>query len=1245
MIKIPINKYSLKLYAILAIISLVIAIGLNIYYFWIQDSLKQKSLIQLQSKLKQELSLLEKEVQTLANQDSISFDLLNKTPAYYSIFVYENKQLKAWSEYRFILPASKSKSGSAFQFVENNSGRFLIYTFNKDEKLWIGAILLYRKYEIDNVYLNSSNNAYLFPKDFQILFKKKNAQNSVPIYAPNGEVLCYAYIGKKPMSQFLGLHLFLLSAWICSILFSGLWVGFYVQKLGKNQKPTYGALLWLSYLIVVRFAMLYWQIPFAWIEWDLFDAKLYASSFLSPSIGDLLLNLIALNLWLFYILRHYRNVKFTRRILQWMPTGRKILGFVFIIFSHLGIHIFLYILKTFFQHSKLNLDITQGANLVSLLWFAYLIFALSALAYFFITHILSRLFISFYKNTAWVIVLLVLLGSSLTYLTIIFFIDDYNYAIWAVVANTLYWILLLLMNFPKYIWSFKYLSSIYFFAGAVLCASVGSWGIYRFGEDKRNEEQSAFGALLLEERDALAEMTLRDAIPLIKKDKLIKMTFKNPSFLRKVAQEAINKQYLGSYFDKYEIETYFFDENKKDLSNSSDSLNQARTYDSYEKEFRKTFNESETDPEHIYFVSDFGVNYYCFITLKENKEVLGYILLNLRQKRDLSPAVYVYPELLLDKDFNRAVKTKKYSYALYANKKLKYSQGEYNYERDFQAKFLENEALTQGKEWNFGGYKHLVTIGGAGKKVVTSVPKYSYADAFTNFSLLFLLLVLAIVSGNLIYTLAAPLRQSRTKNSFASKIQLYLNLAFFLPMLVISITTLSIIGSSYQNDFDQSFIEKAQNIATNMLPYLEQIIENQKTENSLKESIGDMSRYAALDINVFNEKGYLIASSQPDIYERRNLLSTYINPKAYSALKEKSYKYLLTPESVGNLNYKTVYMPIKDYKTNRLMGIVSVPFFDSSYEVNQKLVEVIATIMRIFTTLFILLVIISYFASRILTIPLRMITQKIRRTTLSEYNEPLDWSSEDEIGLLVNEYNQMLVNLEASKKALARNEKETAWREMARQVAHEIKNPLTPMKLTLQHLQVKIQRFDEEIQKTLERSLDTLLTQVDTLSDIATSFSSFAKMPIPKSEQFEISSVLLSTEALYKNDKKIDLITEVEEGRFYVMGDQQLMGRIFTNLFLNAIQAVPEGKRPKIEVSLKKTEEAWLRIAVKDNGAGIDSEIQEKVFVPNFSTKQHGSGIGLAVAKRGVEHAGGKIWFETEIGEGTTFYIELPLLG
>ena len=251
---------------------------------------------------------------------------------------------------------------------------------------------------------------------------------------------------------------------------------------------------------------------------------------------------------------------------------------------------------------------------------------------------------------------------------------------------------------------------------------------------------------------------------------------------------------------------------------------------------------------------------------------------------------------------------------------------------------------------------------------------------------------------------------------------------------------------------------------------------------------------------------------------------------------------VLLNESVGLLEYKSAYVGIQSFDSGALLGVLSIPFFESKYELDKEIVVILINILNIFTFIFIVILVASYFATRTLTVPLSLITQKIKKTTLTGYNEPLEWDSDDEIGLMVGEYNRMLQNLEASKTALARSEKESAWREMAQQVAHEIKNPLTPMKLTLQHLKRTLSKGDTQEKVASDKPLNTLLQQIDTLSEIATSFSSFAKMPVPTNQRFEIASVLKKTIQLYDSNSKQHIISEIENGKHFVMGGPPVTG-------------------------------------------------------------------------------------------------------
>lgn len=326
-----------------------------------------------------------------------------------------------------------------------------------------------------------------------------------------------------------------------------------------------------------------------------------------------------------------------------------------------------------------------------------------------------------------------------------------------------------------------------------------------------------------------------------------------------------------------------------------------------------------------------------------------------------------------------------------------------------------------------------------------------------------------------------------------------------------------------------------------------------------------------------------------------------------------------------------------------MIGIIAIPFFESETDLNTFIVNVFSNILNSFVFIFILFLIVSYFVSKRLTSPFKLLTDKLKTTNL-ENNEPMNWPSNDEIGLLVNEYNNMLFKLEASLKVLANNEKESAWREMAKQVAHEIKNPLTPMKLTLQHMMRLQSEGKLDDPQMLKKPVQTLINQVDVLSDIATSFSAFAKMPLPESKIMDFRMVVIQTVELFQNHEKGNVELEDQTtGETPIMGDPKLFGRVISNLIINGIQSVENEQRAEIKVILFQNGES-VQLEIKDNGKGVGEELKQKIFLPNFSTKSEGSGLGLAIAKRGVETAGGKIWFKTKIGQGTSFFLSFPVI-
>ena len=287
-----------------------------------------------------------------------------------------------------------------------------------------------------------------------------------------------------------------------------------------------------------------------------------------------------------------------------------------------------------------------------------------------------------------------------------------------------------------------------------------------------------------------------------------------------------------------------------------------------------------------------------------------------------------------------------------------------------------------------------------------------------------------------------------------------------------------------------------------------------------------------------------------------------------------------------------------------------------------------------------------------LTRPLSSLRHGLESVAEGQLDQRLTVTSRDEVGELVETFNEMLSQLGESRKQLRTQERQLAWNEMARQVAHEIKNPLTPMKLSLQHLKRAQKSIDSDDPEARERFnalfariTDTLNEQIDTLTNIANSFSTFARLPKRVLEPLNLNASLTETLSLMEAEPGIHLRIDLHDQPMTVRADREELRRIFLNLVKNAMQAMPNGG--EIHVTTQTEPDAsgriWAVTAIQDQGTGIPEEVREKIFVPNFSTKTSGMGLGLAIVRKSVEDMQGTIDFETESGKGTTFFVRLPL--
>ena len=406
-----------------------------------------------------------------------------------------------------------------------------------------------------------------------------------------------------------------------------------------------------------------------------------------------------------------------------------------------------------------------------------------------------------------------------------------------------------------------------------------------------------------------------------------------------------------------------------------------------------------------------------------------------------------------------------------------------------------------------------------------------------------------------------------------------------------------------------------------------------------KDKIHELSDIHNLEINIFSLNGKLLKSSKARF--SIDSVAPPIQTNILKAIQASSEKRYVDIKTIEGKKYRSSYSMIKDDKFKPL-GILNLPYVEDDGYYQTELQNFLVRLAQVYAFMLLIAFGLAYFLSSYITKSLKTISDKLSETSLSQKNEKIVLEDNSkEINLLIKAYNAMVDELEESALKLAQSEREEAWREMAKQVAHEIKNPLTPMRLTVQSFQRKFDPNDLSLKQKLDDYSKTLIQQIDTMSAVASAFSNFASMPAQQNETLNVVQVVEMALDIFNEDY---IIFERDKQEIISKLDRTQLIRIITNLVKNAIQAIPENQEEKFVLISIKEENETVIISVKDNGVGIESENIDRVFEPKFTTKSSGMGLGLGIIKNIIENYKGTITFETQLGKGTTFIVSLPII-
>lgn len=1200
------------------------------------------------NKVEKQLHQYEREVDRLLKDTSLIFKLAsgsckekvvqNISNKPYILLLYnQNDQLLFWNDNKLNLYYPASNFRRETNLIELKSGYFelikkRIFVADKGLVQAFALIPIYYDYEVTNEYLQDGFALNVSIPSFVSINRGINS-GPIEVATKDGDPLFSLSVKEDRLNDQANRTRLVLELLMLLFLFGGLhFIAItFTRHATTRQFLSFGLLA--GTVGFVRYLMLQYQIPAQWAKLELFDPQVYATSLLNPSLGDLFMNAM-LVLWLTGFFVSYVQLPFTRQkaslyvayikaalillILLLLPTG------LYEVVKHLIMDSTIsFNLNNIFS---LSLYSVIGLIVIILTFFTYFLIAMKLLRHVIgenltrqqrlplllgmgaIAWVLSILFIS------WHIALLVLLWGILFIMVLYYFLSRHQ----AIVSFT------------------GVIAFTVFFA--VFAAAI----LFRYNHIKELSDRKLFAENLANERDHVTEYLYEDIEKRIMNDQFLKQYYTTPYISTSAILQRLKSLYFSGYFSKYDIEIYTVDQEGNAYKGGGRlPLDYYMSEDLYE-------NAEQTSAKYLFFIPRPSGQYiyHASIPIMVNNKFKGTLLVM------MEPKVYirsnVYPELLLSKNVKTTARHDNYRFSVYVDNMLVNSRNGYPgyYLRDENKDTIAENFYKCHKD----GYSHLIYKPSPTKEVIVSSQDRQFFNALSLFSYLFFFFIVFVLiqfawSGIIRWIKGQTSPSDLLQFTLQKKIQYSMLLIIILPFFIMGWVTIRQLQDEYDEYHRERLIRKENTILADIEQTVKKAVDqlpgqprgwNDFVQNRLDQRINAMANIHSMDINLYGLNGNLLLTSQLDIFQK-GLQSKRMDPNAYHQLASFGAGRVLQEESIGGLKYLSIYVPVKN-PMGETLAYLNLPYFAKEKNLKNEINSFLVALINVYVFLLLCGGGLAFFLSQSITRPLAEIREKLRGVELGKQNKPINWQSSDEIGKMINEYNKMIEELEHKADLLAKTERESAWREMAQQVAHEIKNPLTPMKLSIQHLQRAQQEGRPDAEEQVQKVGNRLIEQIEHLSQIASEFSNFAKMPQAEMEDVDLNKIVQSAVQLYQDSNKATVTYEGIEQACTIVGDENQLSRAFTNLINNAVEAIPEDRGGYVDVQLSE-DNGQYEVTIADNGEGISDDQHDKIFVPNFTTKGSGTGLGLAITKQIVENMGGSITFTSQENEGTTFII------